>query len=185
MAKLRIPFRWMPASWGLVGVAYLEAEAHYTLKGEALERRLLHIRLGDNPALNLELLELDHRYGHISDYDLAKRRIELTQEPSVDRDLALLDIELQFQKITDIDYQRQRAALKNEPWIAIIKSGFDPSQGVGVYLEFDWNSQWIELLRQHGFVGRNDEQVVDDWFTEVCRSHALGDPLVPYSLERD
>src|ERR1044072_7154849 len=138
MTKPLIPFRWMPASWGLVGEAYLEAEAHYTLKGEALERRLLHIRLSHDPTqLSLALLELDHRHQHISDYELAKRRIELTQEPGVERDLALLDNDLRFHNITDIEYQRQCAALKNEPWIAIIKSGFDPSHGVGVYLEFD------------------------------------------------
>ena len=69
MIKRWLPFRLLPASWGLVGDAYLEAEAHYKLQGEALERQLLLIRLRDDPQrLERELVEVAVRYGAISEY---------------------------------------------------------------------------------------------------------------------
>jgi hypothetical protein len=184
MAKRWISFKLMPASWGLVGDAYLEAEAHYYLSGEALERRLLHIRLTNPEDLQCALLELDLRYGRITDYEATRHRVEM-MPPGVARDLALLTVEHDHGKIADIEYQKQSAALKNEPWISIVNSGFDPEQGIdGVFFEFDWNPQWIDFLRVNGYVGRSDEQVVDDWFADVCRSYSQVNEAVPFSLSR-
>jgi hypothetical protein len=164
----------------------LEAEAYYHLEGEALERRLAEIRLAaDPPALQQALLQLDVRYQRISPYEAAKQRVTMTQE-GIERDLALLAIEHEHGKLNDNAYQKQCALLKNEPWICIVNSGFDPQNGIdGVFFEFDWTPQWIEYLRAHGYVGHTEEQVVDDWFTDVCRSHVQSDPLVPFSILRD
>src|ERR1051325_9950577 len=94
MVKRWIPFRFTPASWGLVGDVYREAEAYYHLDGEALERRLLEIRLADDPdRLRREMLEVDVRYHRISPYEAAKQRVTMTQPEGLDRDLALLAIE--------------------------------------------------------------------------------------------
>ena len=184
MSKRWIPFRFLPASWGLVGDAYLEAEACYSLDGAALERRLLQIRLRDDPQrLERELVESALRHGAISPYQAALRRVELTHPPGTERDLANLAVEHEHGKIDDITFNKQRAMLKNEPWIGIVNSGFDPEQGIdGVFFEFDWNQQWIEYLRTNGYSGRTDEQVIDDWFTEVCRSHSMNDTTVPFSI---
>ena len=184
MIKRWLPFRLLPASWGLVGDAYLEAEAHYKLQGEALERQLLLIRLRDDPQrLERELVEVAVRYGAISEYQAAVRRVELSHPPGTERDLALLEVEHSFAKIDDISFHKQRALLKNEPWIGIVNSGFDPEQGVdGVFFEFDWNQQWIDYLRNNGYSGRADEQVIDEWFSDVCRSHNMNDGIVPFSI---
>lgn len=180
----RLPFRFLPASWGLVGDAYLEAEAHYTLKGEALERRLLHIRLKNDPQrLEQELLECARRYGSVSDYDAAIRRVNITYAPGVERDLTLLEVEYAHGKLQENAYQKKRAELKGEPWICIVNSGFDPAQGIdGVFFEFDWNAQWIEFLRANGYSGRSDEQVIDEWFADVCRNHTMSDEPLPFSI---
>jgi len=54
----------------------------------------------------------------------------------------------------------------------VINASFNPKEGInGVYFEFDWNAQWIEFLRINGYIGHTDEQIVDDWFADVCRSH--------------
>jgi hypothetical protein len=170
----------------LAGAAYSEAEAYYHLDGEALERRLAEIRLADDPVqLRQAMLDLDLRYERISPYDAAKQRA-MMQAEGIDRELALLAIEHEYGNLTDHAYQKQCALLKNEPWICIINSGFDPQQGIdGVFFEFDWTPQWIEYLRAHGYVGHTEEQVVDDWFTDVCRSHGQNEPLVPFSVLRD
>jgi hypothetical protein len=149
-----------------------------------LEHRLFTIRLAGDPAkLQRELIDLALRYEHITAYEAARQHAEL--EPAgIERELRLLAVEHEFHRLTDTEYQKQRAGLKNEPWISVINSGFDPEQGIeGVFFEFDWNQQWIEFLRVNGYVGRTDEQVVDDWFADVCRSHSqISDLSVPFSI---
>ena len=113
MIRRWLPFRWLPASWGLVGDAYLEAEAHYKLRGEALERQLLQIRLRDDPQrLERELVEVALRYGNISEHQATVRRVELSHPPGTERDLALLEVEHGYGKIDDITFHKQRALLK-------------------------------------------------------------------------
>ena len=205
-----LPFRWLPASWGLVGDPYEEAKAHYELRGEALARRLLKIRCKDERAFDLGLLDIEYQYGHISEYEHAIARTRIDYEgdelaskllsvdvlygkispydaqrqtaeilpPGLERDLALLAVEHDHGKLTDNAYEKACATLRNEPWIAIINSGFDPEQGIdGVFFEFDWNPPWIEFLKVNGYIGHTDEQIVDDWFTDVCRSYASADIL--------
>lgn len=188
MARL-IPFRLTPASWGLVGDAYLEAEAHYNFKGEELDRRLLEIRLRHDPdgftKWKLGLLDIERRYGKLTEYEAAVQRVELLHPPGVEHDLEMLELDHTHGKISDVEYQKSRAKLKNEPWVCIVNSGFDPSQGVeGVFFEFDWNDQWIEFLRSHGYNGHTDEQVIDEWFADVCRSQQVTSDIVPFSISR-
>lgn len=206
---MKLPFRFLPGSWGLVGDAYDEAEAHYLLTGDQLERRLIEIRYKHDPIIKaMQLLEADLRYGRVDEYthacglnalqypnederrerqldidvqfnkvtpyDAAIRRVErkFPNEDDVGRRIALLDVELQFDKVYRHQYDKQCATLRNEPWVAIVHSGFDLERGVdGVYFEIDWNPQWVELLKDHGFSGRTAEQIVDGWFSEVCRSY--------------
>lgn len=73
MAKKKplIPFRWLPASWGLVGQPFEEAKAHYELDGEDLERALIHIRYASEPQVVREqTARMLHRLGKIDDRSL-------------------------------------------------------------------------------------------------------------------
>lgn len=225
MRQRFISFRWLPASWGLKGDAYLTAEAYYLYAGEELDRRLAEIVFRDRPAdLVKENVSLDYRYGHIdafkfdnrmaelditdpdalrlrridiatehakiTPYEAAKQKASLRFPDGIDRDVALLEIEYQFNRIAKPDLEKRRATLRNEPWVAIVNSGFNPEQGIdGVFFEFDWNAKWIEYLNLNGYVGRTPEQTVDDWFTDVCRSHTpaetTGTLLPSPSLYRD
>ena len=42
----------------------------------------------------------------------------------------------------------------------------DPSKG---FIELDWNNDFVRYLKEHGYEG-NDEEIVDEWLTELCRS---------------
>ena len=50
-----------------------------------------------------------------------------------------------------------------------------------VFFELDWNQYFVEHLRTNGFRGTTDEEVVDQWFQELCRNIAteeqVGDQL--------
>jgi hypothetical protein len=208
MKKRLIPFRLMPASWGLRGRPYEEAEAAYYLDGEELARRLVEIaHVGDAAARKRALLALDLEYGRIAAFDhdmtllgidnragdraailgieLRHGRItqydhdvqmtEIVHSVGVDREVALLDVELKHEKISRNEHAKRCATLREEPWVGIIDQGFDPDQGLnGVFFEFDWNEYWIDYLRINGYDGNTDEQVFDQWFSDVCRAQ-IGD----------
>lgn len=57
-----------------------------------------------------------------------------------------------------------------EPWVNVVNTDFDadnPRQG---YMELEWNPAFVVFLKQHGYQGKNDEEIVDQWFTELCKN---------------
>jgi hypothetical protein len=98
--KRLIPFRWLPASWGLVGKAFDEAEAYYLYKGEDLERRLLYIRhadAGTHHPLDEAVLALDLKYARITPYEHDCRLLALRGQAENVRSKA--EIELRHGRI--------------------------------------------------------------------------------------
>lgn len=121
-------------------------------------------------------LAIDLAHSKISEYDhdTAVATLDHPDADSIELALALLDVDLKHDKIDDHNYKKDRATFNEEPWIGIIDQGFDPGKGLnGVYFEFDWNEHWIVYLRMNGYTGMSDDQVVDQWFADVCRSQSL------------
>ena len=57
-----------------------------------------------------------------------------------------------------------------EPWVNVVNTNFDegnPNQG---FMELEWNKPFIDFLRKHGYEGAADEEVVDKWFTDLCKN---------------
>jgi hypothetical protein len=141
------------------------------------QTKLAELEFRDDPqALLLRKVEVDREAGKISEYEAAQRRVYIVHKPGLDQELALLDVERDFGHMSKHEYEKKAATARDEPWIAIINSGFNPEKGIdGVFFEFDWNPKWIEFLKLNGYVGQTDEQVVDDWFSDVCRSHTAAE----------
>ncbi len=200
---IKIPFSWLPASWGLKGTTRQIAEAEYYLNGEALERALVDINENDiieRQYLNLDidlkyehitaydhavlaakiafiqpdkliraLIDINRKHGKITEYEYDIECLQFTDE--ADREIARLDIEFKHNKIVERVYNLERATLKEEPYVAVINSEYNPKEGMnGLYFEFDWNQLWIEYLRLNGYTGLTDELLLEQWFTDVCRS---------------
>jgi len=65
-----------------------------------------------------------------------------------------------------------KATELDAPYIRVLDIGFndgDVSQG---YFELDWNSLFVQQLQEAGYSGRTDEEVVNLWFNDLCRSIA-------------
>jgi hypothetical protein len=67
------------------------------------------------------------------------------------------------------------ATENGKPWIGVLDTKFDDptSPGKG-YFELDYNKLFVEQLIEAGYSGRNDEDVVDMWFNDLCRG-VIGD----------
>lgn len=137
--KKLIPFKLLPASWGLSGKTRRTAEAEYYYDGKDLE---------------LELAEIN-------------------AEDSLAAELAKLEIELKHEDITQSEYQKTTANLKGDPWVdvkSVDVNAEDPKQG---FMELDWNDAFVKMLMETGYKGKSDEDVVNLWFNDVCRTVLL------------
>ena len=65
---------------------------------------------------------------------------------------------------------RQIADAKGEPWVSVLSVELDPTNiGNGAF-ELDWNEKFITNLARAGYKGKTDSDMVDQWFSDVCRN---------------
>lgn len=81
--KTRLPFRMMPASWGLKGKSRAIAEAEYYYEGEDLEKRLAEINSSNEQDATIAKLEVDLKNENISKAEFDKKVAEIRKEPYV------------------------------------------------------------------------------------------------------
>jgi hypothetical protein len=173
MKKPKIPFRLWPGSWGLRGRTREIAEAEYTLSGLELELRLIEITEDDPLQKEIKTLQAKKKHKELSDYEFDKQICVLTTEDdSVDQMVALLDVDLKHGKLDKIEHEKQVAEVRKEPWVAMPNISWDPSDPSRSFFELDYNSYWVEFLRENGYEGAGEEEVVENWLTDVCRAVA-------------
>lgn len=63
------------------------------------------------------------------------------------------------------------------PEVKVLKLDFDPKNPAIGSMELDWNKEFIESLRTAGYIGNTEEEIVDAWLKDVCRTIAND---VPY-----
>jgi hypothetical protein len=66
--------------------------------------------------------------------------------------------------------EKPAANPKVEPRVDILKFEFDPANPRLGSIELDWNTEFVELLSKHGYVGANEEEIVDKWLNDVCQN---------------
>lgn len=169
--KKLIPFKLTPASWGLVGNSRAVAEAEYYHTGEELERVLATIYHSDDAGAETRvLLKLDLKYGKISEYEYQDQIATLDATSPDDAELRRLAVKLDHGKMSISEYEHAVADIKKEPWVNIIKMELDQKNATAGYVELDWNDHFIRMLSDNGYVGRSDDDIVNKWFNDVCRT---------------
>ena len=84
------------------------------------------------------------------------------------------------------------ATAAGEPWVQVLNIDVDkdnPGQGA---FELDWNDIFVARLLKSGYQGKTDQDIVDNWFQDVCRNVVLetyqqeqADPETRASNRRD
>ncbi len=168
---MKIPFKYLPASWGLKGKSRLIAEAEYTLSGYDLAVELAKIEHGENSKeFTKDVIKIDLQYGRIDQYLAELKLIELnhTDNPNA-IELAKLELDLNHKRIGQQEYDRKRADLLNEPYMAMPKISWDPSDPSKTFFELDYNPAFVEYLQTNGYSGAEDE-IISRWLNDVCNS---------------
>ena len=192
MAKKRkLSFGLMPASWGLKGKSRQIAEAEYYYEGEELEYKLCKINYKDEDDTydyDLKKNDLDLKFKKISDFDHAHEKLKLdllylkiNQE---EHDLAVLDLKYAHERIGKGDYEKDVANIKKEPYVNVLSMGVDNQNVAQGYIELDWNDEFVKMLHEAGYVGTSDEDIVNKWFNQICRTVLLQSAAdLDYGLE--
>lgn len=69
--------------------------------------------------------------------------------------------------------EKELATERGDPWVTIISVEIDKDNiGQGAF-ELDWNEFFVAKLVRAGYKGKDDEQIVDQWFQDVCRNVVL------------
>ena len=68
---------------------------------------------------------------------------------------------------------KELATERGEPYVDVVKVEFDSDSPRLGSFEIDWNQHFVEMLVKHGYVGKSPEQIVDQWFTDLCRNVVL------------
>ena len=96
-------------------------------------------------------------------------------------------------KVKEVENPAKAAANKaGEPWVQVLSIDVDKDDpGMGAF-ELDWNDIFVARLIKSGYQGKNDQDIVDNWFQSVCRNVVLetyqqeqADPEIRKSNRRD
>ena len=65
---------------------------------------------------------------------------------------------------------KEIATEKKEPWVAVLETHVNKDNVRNGFFELDWNEYFVVQLRGAGYTGATDEEIVDQWFNELCRN---------------
>lgn len=164
----------MPGSWGLKGKTREIAQAEYELTGYELEDKLLRIAQPEisTAEFKRKVIELEMRYEKISSTQYHRRLAELIENDH-QRELAIIEIDRREGLLTDLEYNKKIATLKDEPWVTVINMDFSKKTALEGSFELDWNEQFVKKLEAEGYTGPTPDNIVNQWFMELCRNIAM------------
>ena len=65
---------------------------------------------------------------------------------------------------------KEIATEAKEPWVTVLDTHVNKDNLRNGFFELDWNEYFVVQLRSAGYTGATDEEIVDQWFTELCRN---------------
>lgn len=71
---------------------------------------------------------------------------------------------------THLAEQKAKATEDGEPWVAILDLDVDYDNLDYGSFELDWNDKFVANLLRAGYVGKTDNDIVEQWFNNVCRN---------------
>ena len=170
----KLPFGALPGHWGLAGKTREIAKAEYELEGVELELALLEIKRDeyDNDVYQNKHYDILKKHGKLSESAYHRAKAELMQDP-VQKDLALLELDKREGKLTDLEYEKKYATLHKEPWVTVLNMDFSGKGSLEGSFELDWNEFFVAKLVGEGYQGPTPDNIVNQWFMEVCRNVAM------------
>jgi hypothetical protein len=145
-----------------------------TLSGETLDRALADMIINEEDR-KVRHLNIDLEYRKISAYEFATKKAELSIKDQDELVRSKLDIDLYHKIITQQQYDHKLADLNSEPYVAVLGIDFDEKSPSNGYFELDFNEHFVEYLANNGYNGIEPEEIVNEWFSDLCKNIVLED----------
>ncbi len=65
---------------------------------------------------------------------------------------------------------KELATERKEPWVGVLETHVNKENVRNGFFELDWNEYFVLQLKTAGYTGNTDEEIVDQWFNELCRN---------------
>jgi hypothetical protein len=65
---------------------------------------------------------------------------------------------------------KELATERKEPWVTVLQTHVNKDNLRNGFFELDWNEYFVVQLKQAGYKGSTDEELVDSWFSDLCRN---------------
>ena len=105
---------------------------------------------------------------------LTDEEIKISDAKSIenekDRAKRLSEIELEYGRITQTEHDKTVATLNDEPYVRVLNLEMDPNAPGSGFFELDFNEHFVEYLANSGYEGVEPEQIVDNWFNDLCQN---------------
>lgn len=116
-----------------------------------------------NLTYNKGMMGKDEYLTHLKELDTNKW---LSLVGDIERTKYELSEKLNTGKITKNEYVKEIKTLDKEPYIHILNIDYNVKDGIHA-IEFDWNEYFIQELKDNGYNGKTDEEIIDQWFVAL------------------
>ena len=65
---------------------------------------------------------------------------------------------------------KKKIKKSEEPWVKVLDMNVNPQNPRNGFFELDWNDEFVNMLKQNGYVGESQEEIVDRWFQTLCKT---------------
>lgn len=116
------------------------------------------------------------KYNFEASYERDSKILDIKHSDKKSKEYLLDDLQLKYhyKMISKNEYQKELHTLNDKPYVDVINSGFvtDENGRGQMMFEFDWNHQFVQYLKKEGYGGFTPDEIVDNWFTDVCEQNA-------------
>jgi hypothetical protein len=85
------------------------------------------------------------------------------------------EIDLEFGRITQDEHAKKVATLNGDPYVKVLNIDLDENAPGAGFFELDFNEHFVEYLANSGYEGIEPDEIVDNWFNDLCKNIVLND----------
>ena len=64
----------------------------------------------------------------------------------------------------------KKTTKSEEPMVKVLQVNVNPDNPKNGFFELDWNDEFVNMLKQNGYTGESEEEIVDRWFQSLCKT---------------
>lgn len=98
---------------------------------------------------------------------------QITDETEME--LRFSEIDLEFGRIAQDEHDKKVATLNGDPYVKVLNIDLDENAPGAGFFELDFNEHFVEYLANSGYEGVEPDEIVDNWFNDLCKNIVLND----------